>query len=133
MALHLYLDECISVKFEGFVRQFDRQRRYIDHIEHASWNGRGFSDSAHLRIAAKQQHILITFNIGDFIWLNRLWKTLHSWQLLQSPHGGILATPATLSVDAVAAEVYNFCSQHPLPVLENNMYILKGGVWTAQP
>jgi hypothetical protein len=132
VALSLYLDECVPPALETHLRTFDPYQRYINYIEHASRNARGASDAHQLKIAAKY-HVLVTVNISDFLWLHRQWKTLHAWNVLQETHKGILAASATLPIDALGVAIYNFLKQDPLPMLENNMYIYKGGSWQPHP
>ena len=79
MPLNLYLDECIPPLLSDAILQSDPQRF---HIDHALQLARGLSDPEQLKFAVHTAAVLITYNIRDFVWLNRWWKTLHVWELL---------------------------------------------------
>lgn len=132
MPQDLYLDECVAPTLEKRLRLHDPYSRYINHIEHASLNAKGASDSDQLWYAAKRKAVLVTHNISDFLWLHRWWKTLHAWRVFPDPHGGILAAPASLAIDALGAVISTFLSQYPAPLLENNMYIYKQRQWVPE-
>ena len=50
------------------------------------------NDPFHLKYAATQGRILMTTNQSDFRLLHRFWVTMQAWDVLISPHAGILST-----------------------------------------
>lgn len=119
---NLYLDECVPPLLKDRISLPDPQRF---HIEHANQVARGMSDPEQLRYAAKTQAVLITYNIRDFLWLHRWWKTLHAWDLLPDPHPGILAAPDSVRIDQLGTDIFRFLTQQPVPLLANTMYIYR--------
>ena len=122
MPQNLYLDECIPPLLKDSIllpapHRFD--------VEHALQVARGLSDPEQLRYAAKIQAVLITYNIRDFVWLHRWWKTLYAWDLLLNPHPGILAAPDSVRIDQLSADICQFLTQQPVPLLANTMYIYR--------
>lgn len=81
------------------------------------------------KYAAQMQAVFVTHNIPHFLWLHRWWKTLQAWDLLPTPHGGILGVPPSVPLDQLGTELFTFLTQHPPPVLENNLYLYRQGQW----
>lgn len=127
MPLNLYLDEdCPTLLKDHLLpRGFN-----VQHVYDVGRGGR--SDADHLHYAASIKATLVTFNIKDFVWLHRWWKTFHTWNVLLSPHPGILAAPVSVPVDVLGEAIYHFLTQDPSPVLENNMYIYRRGKWDPE-
>lgn len=125
MPQNLYLDECVSPLLRDRLRLHDPHALHFPSIEHASLNARGHADPQQLKYAVKSKAVFVTHNIKDFLWLHRWWKTLHAWDLLPDPHSGILAAPPSLPLDLLGAEIFKFLTQHPAPLLENNMYVYR--------
>ncbi len=71
----LYLDECTPVLLKARLLLPDPHRFTI---EHALQVARGMSDAEQLRYAVHTHATLVTYNIRDFPWLHRWWKTLHA-------------------------------------------------------
>lgn len=122
MPQNLYLDECIPPLLSDAILQSDPQRF---HIEHALQMARGLSDPEQLKYAVNTEAVLITYNIRDFVWLNRWWKTLHVWELLPTPHPGILAAPDSVRIDQLGADIFQFLTQQPPPLLADTMHIYR--------
>lgn len=127
MSFDLYLDECCPLLLGDQLQSSPHVVRSVQHAQDAGQRGK--SDAEQIRYASQNGLILVTFNIDDFIWLHRWWKTLHSWEILHSPHPEILAAPMSRAEEFSAA-IVSFLSQNPAPVFENNLYIYKQGNWT---
>jgi predicted nuclease of predicted toxin-antitoxin system len=83
----LYLDECVPLPLADLLTQQSHD------VTTAMQLGlRQRNDPFHFKYAAAQERILITTNQSDFRLLRRFWITLQSWDVLVSPHQGILAT-----------------------------------------
>jgi hypothetical protein len=103
-------------------------------IEHVLQVARGTSDAEQFRYAVHTHATLVTYNIRDFQWLHRWWKTLHAWELLHVPHSGILAAPNSLRVNQFAVAILDFLAQQLSPLLANTMYLYRPSqqLWTRE-
>jgi predicted nuclease of predicted toxin-antitoxin system len=83
----LYLDECVPLPLAHILMQQGHD------VTTAMQLGlRKLNDPFHLKYAAAQERILITTNQSDFRLLHRFWITMQAWEVLASPHQGILST-----------------------------------------
>lgn len=83
----LYLDECVPLPLARILTQHGHNVATAMQLAL-----RGLNDPFHLKYAAEQERILVTTNQSDFRLLHRFWITMQSWQVLTSPHQGILST-----------------------------------------
>ena len=83
----LYLDECVPL---SLVPLLVTQGHDVTTAMQLGLRGRG--DPFHFKYATDQKRILLTTNQSDFRLLHRFWTTMQSWEVLASPHRGILAT-----------------------------------------
>ena len=85
--VRLYLDECVPLPLAPLLIQQGHDVATAMQLGLRSRN-----DPFHLKYATEQQRILITTNQSDFRLLHRFWITMQSWNVLSSPHPGILST-----------------------------------------
>ena len=101
-----YLDEDIPPEVGKILAQ-----RSHDVVHVFDLGIRSTIDPEHLRVAARDERILVTFNRNDFRELHQLWVALNAWGTLDQPHAGILTSwgqiPATQWADLVHAFVGN--------------------------
>jgi len=104
--VRLYLDEDMA--------NFLPQLRSIGHdVRFAAEVGAARSDLWHLRQASIDRRVLITFNERDFRQLHRLWTSLRTLELMDSPHEGILTATAQVGSNAWLLEIDQLLAIQP--------------------
>lgn len=83
----LYLDECVPLPLASLLAQHGH-----DVTTAVQLGLRSRNDPFHLKYATEQKRILVTTNQSDFRLLHRFWIAMQAWEVLASPHQGILAT-----------------------------------------
>jgi predicted nuclease of predicted toxin-antitoxin system len=83
----LYLDECVPLPLAPLLTQHGH-----DVVTAMQLGLRSRNDPFHFKQATEQQRILVTTNQSDVRLLHRFWITLQSWNVLSSPHQGVLST-----------------------------------------
>ena len=83
----LYLDECVPLSLAPVLAQHGH-----DVTTAMELRLRGRNDPFHFKYATGQKRILITTNQSDFRLLHRFWISMQAWEVLSSPHQGVLAT-----------------------------------------
>ena len=83
----LYLDECVPVSLALLLQQHG-----YDVTTAMQLGLRSRNDPFQFKYATEQKRILITTNQSDFRLLHRFHITMQVWEVLSSPHHGILAT-----------------------------------------
>lgn len=116
----LYLDECLPPILQSHLQSGAPQALTVDY---AGKVARGRSDADHLQRAVRNRAVLVTYNIKDFQYLHRLWKTLYAWGQCAQSHGGILGASAAVPVEELAAEILGFLMKGAPPPLDNTMYV----------
>ena len=103
----LYLDECVPLALTPRLSQHGHD------VTTAMQLGlRQRNDPFHCKYASTQERILITTNQSDFRLLHRFWITMQAWDVLASPHAGILATAIRqLDEQAFAQAITDHLSQ----------------------
>jgi len=88
-----YVDADVAGRVASLLRSHGHEVEYVPETEN-----RQRSDPFHMRRAASQNMVLLTFNSQDFRSLHRLWKSLVEWEIALQQHLGILT--ATRQVEA---------------------------------
>ncbi|NOT56276.1 MAG: DUF5615 family PIN-like protein [Deltaproteobacteria bacterium] len=83
----LYLDECVPLPLASLLTQHGH-----DVVTVMQLGLRGYNDPLHFKQATEHQRILVTTNQSDFRLLHRFWITMQSWNVMASPHQGVVAT-----------------------------------------
>ncbi len=103
----LYLDECVPLPLAPRLIQDGH-----DVLTATQLGLRSRNDPFHFKYATEQQRVLVTTNQSDFRLLHRFWITLQSWNVLSSPHQGILSTAIRqLDEQAFAQAITNHLTQ----------------------
>jgi predicted nuclease of predicted toxin-antitoxin system len=83
----LYLDECVPLSLAPLLQQHSHDVTTAMQLGLRSRN-----DPFHFKYATEHKRVLITTNQSDFRLLHRFHVTMQVWEVLPSPHYGILAT-----------------------------------------
>ena len=90
----VYLDEDIGA-FEQPLVAAGHDVISVDRDE----SRRGRSDAWHFREAVKERRLLVVWNRGDYEYLHRLWTTLHTLGVVDTPHAGVLTAAPSGAVN----------------------------------
>ncbi len=110
-----YLDENISRVTQRMLVQ-----NAHDVVHAFDLGNRSVSDPEHLRVAARDDRILVTFNRRDFRELHRFWTALNAWGNLDQHHAGVLTSWGDIPDEPWANLVHDFVAAGP--DLDNRMW-----------